>query len=305
MAIKQPRKSSVKREVERRKREETIDLYDKCIKEACGDSFNNINVTTCIVEAFIICIKRFKENNEAFEYTQFSKAFTLKLFNSYNKAVSSKLSQIKERYFPYIRSMLVNLYGKDNVKEFLLEVETRIVIHVKNPYMSLEIGISWHPIFNIPYIPATSIKGLMRSYLELKREELKEKNIELTICGKDIDEIFGKGGKEGMEGLVIFHDALPIEPGPNECLIEPEIVNPHYSESKNALREIDVRPTPIVYPAIATGTKFKLITVFRDKIFAQKSCFEEFSNHFNEALQEGIGAKVRLGYGIVKIVKIR
>ncbi len=44
-----------------------------------------------------------------------------------------------------------------------MEAETPLAAHLRNPYMPLEIGLAWHPLFNAPYIPATTLKGALRA----------------------------------------------------------------------------------------------------------------------------------------------
>jgi len=47
------------------------------------------------------------------------------------------------------------------VLRLTMEAETPLAVHLRNPYMPLEIGLAWHPLFNAPYIPATTLKDAL------------------------------------------------------------------------------------------------------------------------------------------------
>jgi CRISPR-associated protein Cmr6 len=67
-----------------------------------------------------------------------------------------------------------------------LTVETETpAVHLRNPYMSLEIGLAWHPLFNAPYIPATTLKGAIRA------------GARRGACGFSPADLFGYVGQEG------------------------------------------------------------------------------------------------------------
>lgn len=164
------------------------------------------------------------------------------------------------------------------------EVETRLAIHTKSPYAHLVIGISWHPVINLPYIPATSLKGAARAYAEVNN---------FVPCGKAPEELFGKAGGAG---LVELTDAYPVRCG--DKLIELDIVNPHYRETERAIGETDASPTPQLFPAVARGVVFRFFIAPRAE--ADGKCLTDVLDVIRGALAEGIGAKTRLGYGVLK-----
>ena len=59
-------------------------------------------------------------------------------------------------------------------------VETRLAVHVRWPYLPLESGLAWHPVLNVPFIPASSVKGVLRSYAESRGF--------VELCGFGVDE---------------------------------------------------------------------------------------------------------------------
>ncbi len=66
-----------------------------------------------------------------------------------------------------------------------MEAETPLAVHLRNPYMPLEIGLAWHPLFNAPYIPATTLKGAFRA------------GARRGACGLPPADLFGYVGQGG------------------------------------------------------------------------------------------------------------
>ncbi|MEM4439750.1 MAG: hypothetical protein QW680_14080, partial [Pyrobaculum sp.] len=112
-------------------------------------------------------------------------------------------------------------------------------------------------------------------------------------------------GAAERTGEAIVLDAYPVE-APREVanhrgtraaaqasgarLVEPDIINPHYRE--DILAEHKVSPTPLVYPVVPIGAKFKVILWAR-----QSKDIECLANIATKTLEEGIGARVTVGYG--------
>lgn len=138
-----------------------------------------------------------------------------------------------------------------------------------------ETGIFFHPIYGIPYIPASSIKGVVRNYFldryfQLTDKEINENNERADkdkitpekkafhdagfcfLFGADKDSITG-----ARQGAIVFMDSFPDE----NLNIEPDIVNPHY---KNYYDDIEgntppgdwMNPVPIIF-LTATGATFE------------------------------------------------
>jgi len=167
-----------------------------------------------------------------------------------------------------------------------LGLMTRLAIHLRSPYTSpLELGISWDPYWNLPYIPATSLKGAIRSTAELTR----------TNCLKDL------GTLEEASSVVVL-DAYPILCPRDRSMITVDIINPHYREVEGEVSEIESSPTPLAMLTVANGTAFRIAILATKR--KRLACAEEtLSRLVSEALRRGIGAKTSLGYGIFKSVE--
>jgi CRISPR-associated protein Cmr6 len=179
--------------------------------------------------------------------------------------------------------------------------------------LAFEVGLMFDPIFNVPYIPGSTIKGAVNAALcELMSKE-KSKEEAKKLC----EEIFGD--KESAS-LVGFTDAYPIKVKESESnyLLYPDVMTPHYSEETKD--ELDIKPNPIVYVTIAPGTEFKFYMFFKrsrtgkritreikNKIAENPQSAEELLGIVDKALLyaliKGIGAKTALGYSKFKVVE--
>jgi CRISPR-associated protein Cmr6 len=99
-------------------------------------------------------------------------------------------------------------------------------------------------------------------------------------------------GYVGQEGALVITDALPT----SSAAVEPDVITPHYKEK--VVREDQAEPTPLVYPVVKPGATFDFFVASRS---IEAQCAKEIYSLFKEALAEGLGAKTRLGYGIVKL----
>jgi CRISPR-associated protein Cmr6 len=180
-----------------------------------------------------------------------------------------------------------------------------------------EVGMVFDHTMGIPFIPASSVKGIVRfaHMMELLRSENlkqflnKEKDgIIESIPETKIAAIFGgdlkieKSGKSEIEkrsGKVIFLDAYPAKI-PD---LHVDIMNPHYgdyySDENGETPPADyLDPTPIKFLTVSKGTKF----TFRALVPQDSNLFEPVKIAFENAIKdEGVGAKTAVGYGRFEI----
>jgi CRISPR-associated protein Cmr6 len=182
-----------------------------------------------------------------------------------------------------------------------------------------ETGITLHHIYGVPFIPASSIKGVLRSWIiytqfgndDQGKEDLKNAEKRALQC-KGFCYLFGCPAesvmKKAYQGRITFFDALPTK----KPTIEPDIMNPHYpkwyggdgrapvdTESPIPVFFLTVKETPFLF---ILGTKPKENEEdwnIKDKLFWGKTLMAWLT----EALSEhGIGAKTAVGYGYMKNV---
>lgn len=162
---------------------------------------------------------------------------------------------------------------------YILEIEattkSRLLINMASGLGQtvFEVGINIHPLFSIPYIPSSSIKGALRSYIHRYSRE-KER-------------VFGN---TEMMGDILILDAYPIKF--EKRLLDGEITTPIYGSDDTTIEEHKAKPNPVIYPCIAKGVTFKFIVAVRNHELR-----DEITNYFYNMLKEGIGAKTLLGYG--------
>jgi CRISPR-associated protein Cmr6 len=151
-----------------------------------------------------------------------------------------------------------------------------------------EVGLAWDYILDLPYIPASSIKGLMRSWLLHRvlgessdrekgaRRECVERVLALTGIGR---EPFSRGERTwalerlGMEvdprateasaGLVFVADAYPVGRGSGRTgcgLLDFDVVTPHYYRGGEPVRdEFEAQPVPVPHLVVAEGVPFRFV----------------------------------------------
>jgi CRISPR-associated protein Cmr6 len=152
----------------------------------------------------------------------------------------------------------------------------------------VENGFSWHFLLGTPFLPGSSVKGLVRAWAE---NWLQEDDVVIS-------RIFGLEGKKTRQvGSVVFLDALPVEP----VKLEAEVMTPHYMEYYRG-KEPPAdwhSPNPIPFLTVADGQTFVFaLAPRRLENEDDMSDMELAAGWLEEALVEiGAGAKTAAGYG--------
>lgn len=279
------------------KRREDQDELAKCIREYLAGSSGR-NVMSALRYSFIKCYEVFEQlvntGRVKGKYnTLFSRVASEMLHEEFKYSNIGDLLGEAQRYI----SSLVEFMGESFDVVYLVEFETvsRLSICTRDSNLPLEISISWDPVLNLPFIPSSSIKGLVRAYAELYNK----------LPEHVINKFFGD--KESV-GLAIFTNAYPVKCSPSgggeASLVDPDVVTPHYSEVGGAIDEASSSPTPLVFPTIAKGVTLAFAIGIRSEDTPLNiNLVTQFINVVNEALDQGIGARTSVGYGRIRIVK--
>ncbi|WP_048051856.1 type III-B CRISPR module RAMP protein Cmr6 [Saccharolobus islandicus] len=242
------------------------------------DDFENIPIAE-IYKNYI----RFK-NNQVQRYS------IEDVYNLKKRQIAELLSISYKPDFSMLRHVINNTKEiLEKLKYSFIEVriktssKTFIGISAQFGFTIFESGISFDPIFNAPYIPASEIKGILRSCIEDKDKELVEK-------------LFGT---ENNEGLLMITDAFPISAERNTFL--PEIITPHYTS--NVKQETEVNPNPVILLAIAPGVTFEFLVYYKDQNLDDKEK-EIIKDLIYKMVKEGIGAKTTLGFSQFTVNRI-
>ena len=181
-----------------------------------------------------------------------------------------------------------------------------------------ENSITLHHIYGFPYIPASSVKGVLRYVALVERfgyqgnilrkigENLSRLDVIHTSDGnlEDLARIFGT---QKYRARIVFSDAIPVANDIPELSID--ILNPHYSEYYRELyysengnilwsdKYEENSLTPVFFPVIKKGS-FVFYFKTEDKELERKTI-----ELFKRAFEEGFGAKTRYNYGAMNFVE--
>ena len=157
-----------------------------------------------------------------------------------------------------------------------------------------EVGLNIDPIIGLPYYPASSIKGLVRSAFEKHySEEFRDEELE------SIEKfLFGvEGSEETGIGILKFFDAYPIgcsKRVKNCSVYTGAVVTPHYYKGGEVVdTELDAMPIPVVHLAISPGLVYEFIIAAMEgeilEAIQKDSVFKEYIEALRETSKNGCG----------------
>ena len=233
----------------------------------------------------------------------------------YRREIEKEIIKKVKNYMESIHESLKEYY---EVISFEATLVDKLLIGLGNQSV-YENGLILHHTYGIPYIPGSTIKGVLRNYIineYFNIEHNDDKNFsaeKVSLKNEDFINIFG-GGEENnaVEGKVIFFDAFPT----TDFKISSDIMTPHHSkyyaiDDELPLDSDDVNP--IKFLAVEEA-KFKF-SIAIDKRIANKFIKLGMENQndsikikqfLKETLKDvlmfsGIGAKTAVGYGYFEI----
>lgn len=168
-----------------------------------------------------------------------------------------------------------------------------LVFHAKSRFVTglgrshpVENGFAWHHTLGTPYLPGSSIKGMVRAWAETHADPKPDK--------ATLDRLLGA---HGQAGKVCFLDAVPIEP----VRVEADVLTPHYAGWSANDPPGDWRsPGPVPFLVTAAGLRLLFTVVPRSKAAAGNLDLVE--SWLTEALTwAGAGAKTAVGYGRMEL----
>lgn len=146
----------------------------------------------------------------------------------------------------------------------------------------VENGFAWHPTLGAPYLPGSSVKGLVLAWAKA----------EAGMRPGD-DEWTRLFGSSGSAGGICFLDAVPVRP----ATLEPDVMTPHYAGWSEKEPPGDwMSPNPVPFLTVAEGNSFLFAIVpCRGASHADMDSVERW---LADALDwAGGGAKTAVGYG--------
>jgi len=201
------------------------------------------------------------------------------------------------------QDLILKSFKPDLKKEITLKTDWRMAVGLGQESV-YETSLALHHVYGIPYIPASSIKGVVRSWVIT---DIFENNEDKAQKSLEFSKIFGS---QDLKGEIIFFDAFPT----SDISVKEDIMNVHYPDyyggGENPKPPTDTQnPNPIPFLTVEN-------TSFRFMIASKKRNLNEFkikdiegndqtiSQWLIEALtQHGIGAKTAVGYGYMNTEK--
>lgn len=244
-------------------------------------------------------------------------------FSIYKNLISEILSKQRSLLSKYEKK-----YKKDDIQ---LTTCWRLAVGLGNESV-YETSMTLHHIYGIPYIPASSIKGVVRSWIitQYFEKETEEPAEYWALKDEFFCKIFGTAkeskvkNSDGKEfkvtsplknkeekptehiGEIIFFDAFPTTPPK----IETDVMNPHYGDwygdrkdnYGNQIPPTDYQnPVPVFFLTVANTTFNFMLASRKDKLESYKIGGKTIEEWLIDALtNHGIGAKTAVGYGYMK-----
>lgn len=167
------------------------------------------------------------------------------------------------------------------------------------PFTALfEGGTAMDPVLEVPYIPGSSFKGLLRMVYSGIGSGLR--------CLGEIGEPVLFGSKSAGKGAIVVTDAYPAPDAGIDYLLDGDVTTPIYADGTPTPRieEHKARPVPSTYPVVRSGVVFvEVLGIKRDMEDACKEdILELMKGFFALASSVGIGRKVSLGYGNMLVI---
>ena len=140
-------------------------------------------------------------------------------------------------------------------------------------------GFSFDYTTGQPYIPGSSVKGILRSCFE--------NGIAGEVLGFDKDQL-SKLEKEIFDGSDVFLDAVIYDSDKTGHILGEDYITPHSVETKN--------PVPIKILKVLPDVKWEFRFILKDgtiKAEQKRDLFRDLLELF------GVGAKTNVGYGVL------
>jgi CRISPR-associated protein Cmr6 len=184
-----------------------------------------------------------------------------------------------------------------------------------------ENGFTWHPMLGVPYLPASSVKGLVRGWIEWQAGQtaIYKDGGDAALRHKLLN-WFGSENKDPHEcvaehqaGWFIFFDALPVKP----VQLAADVMTPHYAKwyekggGDNPLVTDTIpadwhSPVPVTFLTVKQASFQFAIAVRGGLAEAQQQLAQTALPEVMAVLQDalewaGAGAKTATGYGRMSV----
>lgn len=214
-------------------------------------------------------------------------------YRNWNNTSAENLTAYRERQ--------LRLASRIQARVLSAKTRSRLVVGLGSNHPS-EAGFIWHRNLGVPYIPASSVKGMMKAFLH-PDFPWGETAIDDEEINRNIRRLFGDV-KDGIGSLILF-DAFP------KCVpqLEVDVMTPHYGDYYTNPKKFPpadyYQPTPVPFLTVAPNQTFEFIIATREPgSGGAEAVLSEGTELLSKGLESlGLGAKTAVGYGVFKDVR--
>ena len=218
------------------------------------------------------------------------------------------------------------------IKNYIItgEIECLTGLHIGESLDTIDIGGSDNPLIrnsrdNLPYIPGSSLKGKLRSLLELSDKESSkdiiknEGKVSKKVLGA---KIFGIAANDefdysnGLKFKTIVRDSFPTEDTKIFWDENPELLNGSELKYENTLNRISSKATPRNIERVPAGSKFSFEIIFNISNISEDYDFKTDDKQYEEDLlnllnsmrlleDDYLGGSGTRGFGKIEFQKIK
>ncbi|MEM2389776.1 MAG: type III-B CRISPR module RAMP protein Cmr6 [Ignisphaera sp.] len=272
-------------------REESKDRGCSCLNNCFESSAISIhsNIVSVLSKSFVDCFLKCSECCKGISYvSEFSRLASRRLMEIYRCGDPVKrLLEETKKYIDNLEEAARQVFS--NVFRYEVKLMSRLTVHCSSHHLPLDISLAWDPVLNVPYIPSSSIRGVVRAFFE-------ENNV--VVNSRNLAKLFGD---TEYSSDVAFFDAYPVR-CEGENLVEADVITPHYNEVAGRIDEARSSPTPLVFPVLAPGTVLHVVVVLKKPLGRELSGV--FMDNVGKALGSGLGAKTSVGYGRIRVINV-
>ncbi|WP_347489259.1 type III-B CRISPR module RAMP protein Cmr6 [Desulfoscipio sp. XC116] len=228
-------------------------------------------------------IKKFKINKHgkkeaSYTHSQLNMTYCreiIKAITERNKRIAEGFRQHRVLFYTPIDKLMIGIGGE-------------------SPYGNIP-GMTLHHLYGLPYIPASSLKGLTRHYCQ--KEIYQNKDYSRAFMSvKQLNDLLGSGEEKAKRGKLIFLDVFPSA----VPTIFFDAQTPHYAgyygQQPPGPPADYGNPIPLFFPAVKP---VKFTIYFGSYGYLETELLDSIQEVVKEALIDyGIGAKTAIGYGL-------
>ena len=251
----------------------------------------------------------FERDNGAFKAKKIDGSF------SFDRFADDALNRVQDEYVD-----LVTRQSGVDIRRFDAAVDWRLAIGLGRSTV-YETGLTTHPIYGIPYIPGSAVKGALRTFLinyvyrddddgdgEAEQRALQDPGFcDLFGAPERFNGASAAYG-EARRGTVIFYDVFPAD----RPTVAADVMTPHFRDyyGSDAPPTDDMDPNPVHFLTVKDTTFTFLIgeldatslskgLLYENTPEEQRSSRLATAEHWLRRMLKvhGLGAKTAVGYG--------